>query len=103
MNKTNLLDSMQQLISQPETLPAYSGVSINLTGGKKSVLKPKKEKKDKKEKKEKKEKKVKLIDTFLKPKLEKIAKKHDVSLKSRDGKLKTKEQLFNSLKRKKLI
>ena len=56
-----------------------------------------------KTKKPKKEKKVKLIDTFLKTDLEKIAKKNDVSLKTRDGKLKTKEQLFNSLKRKNLI
>lgn len=49
------------------------------------------------------EPKKKLIDTYTKIDLEKIAKKHDVSLKSRDGKVKTKEQLFNSLKRKKLI
>ena len=53
--------------------------------------------------KEKEEKKVKLIDTFKKTDLEKIAKKHDVSLKARDGTIKTKEQLFASLKRKSLV
>ena len=46
---------------------------------------------------------VKKIDTMLKPKLEKMAKKHGVSLKKKDGTVKTKQQLFNSLKRKKLV
>ena len=50
-----------------------------------------------------KSKKVKQIDLFKKDDLIKIAKKNDISLKTRDGKLKTKEQLFNSLKRKELI
>jgi hypothetical protein len=98
----NLLESTTDLIEQPMMLPKYvkiSEESPSLMGGKK----PKEEKKKSKPKKEKKEKKVKLIDTFLKTKLEKIAKKHDVSLKTRDGKIKTKEQLFNSLKRKNLI
>lgn len=45
----------------------------------------------------------KLIDKYLKKDLVKIAKQNDVSLKSRDGKMKTKEQLFKSLKRKKLV
>ena len=44
----------------------------------------------------------KMIDNYKKTDLEKIAKKHDISLKTK-GKIKTKEQLFNSLKRKKLI
>jgi len=48
-------------------------------------------------------KKVKEIDMYKKDALEKIAKKHDISLKSRDGKIKTKEQLFKSLKRKDLF
>ena len=56
-----------------------------------------------KKKKQSKPKKVKEIDTYKKDKLVKIAKKHDVCLKTRDGKVKTKEQLFNSLKRKKII
>jgi hypothetical protein len=45
----------------------------------------------------------KLIDNFKKPDLVKIAKKYDVSLKTKDGAVKSKEQLFKSLKRKKLI
>lgn len=49
------------------------------------------------------EKKPKQIDIFKKPELEKLAKKHDVSLKTREGKPKTKKQLFNSLKRKDLV
>jgi hypothetical protein len=47
--------------------------------------------------------KVKEIDSYKKEDLEKIAKKHNVSLKTKDGKLKTKEQLFKSLKRKDLL
>jgi trimethylamine:corrinoid methyltransferase-like protein len=69
------------------------------TKGKKAKKRsPKKDKKAPSEKK-----RVKEIDTFKKPQLEKIAKKHDVSLKGRDGKVKTKEQLFKSLKRKNLV
>lgn len=100
---SNLLDSTSQLINQPMLLPNFSNFLPSedleyaslLNGGKKEkkAPKPKKESKPK----------VKLIDTFLKTDLEKIAKKHDVSLKARDGKIKTKEQLFNSLKRKSLI
>ncbi len=70
---------------------------------KKSVKKPKKDTKKKPKSKKDAQKKVKEIDTYKKDKLVKIAKKHEVSLKARDGKLKTKEQLFNSLKRKKII
>ena len=54
-------------------------------------------------KKNKTTKKEKLIDTFKKSDLVKIAKMNDVSLKMRNDKAKTKLQLFNSLKRKKLI
>jgi hypothetical protein len=116
---SNLLTSTSQLINQPALLPNFQNLipeeDVNfatmLTGGKESKAKaPKKEKKKskakapKKEKKEKKESKSKKeIDTYLKPQLVKIAKKYDVALKSRDGTLKTKEQLFASLKRKKLI
>jgi len=50
-----------------------------------------------------KNKSKKLIDTFKKSDLVKIAKEHEVSLKNKDKTLKTKPQLFNSLKRKKLI
>ena len=42
------------------------------------------------------------IDTYTKDKLVKIAKKHGIKL-SLKGVKRTKEQLFNSLKRKKLI
>lgn len=69
------------------------------SGKKKSGKKPKPKSKPKKDT----QKKVKEIDTYKKDKLVKIAKKHDVCLKTRDGKVKTKEQLFNSLKRKKII
>ena len=69
----------------------------------KSKAKPKKDTKKKPKSKKDAQKKVKEIDTYKKDKLVKIAKKHEVSLKARDGKLKTKEQLFNSLKRKKII
>ena len=69
----------------------------------KPKAKPKKDTKKKPKSKKDSQKKVKEIDTYKKDKLVKIAKKHEVSLKARDGKLKTKEQLFNSLKRKKII
>jgi WD40 repeat protein len=56
------------------------------------------------ENKSKSEKKSqKLIDTFKKSDLVKVAKNHNISLKSKDKTLKTKLQLFTSLKRKKLI
>jgi WD40 repeat protein len=45
----------------------------------------------------------KIIDTYKKSELVKIAKMHEISLKTRDDKVKTKLQLFNSLKRKKLL
>jgi WD40 repeat protein len=48
-------------------------------------------------------KRKKIIDTYKKSDLVKIAKKHAVSLKTRDDKVKTKLQLFNSLKRKGLL
>jgi hypothetical protein len=46
--------------------------------------------------------KKKQIDTYTKDKLIKMAKKHGIKLSSK-GVKRTKEQLFNSLKRKKLI
>ena len=45
----------------------------------------------------------KTIKDYSKEKLVKIAKKHDVSLKNREKKPKTKEQLYRSLKRKSLV
>jgi hypothetical protein len=105
----SLLGSTNDLIMQSTvSTPSIELVHEELKGGakgKKTVSKKdKKEKKVKKDKKAPTEKKrVKEIDTFKKPQLEKIAKKHDISLKGRDGKLKTKEQLFKSLKRKNLV
>ena len=106
--KDNLLGKTNTLISHPD-LVTYNDLNIPdeetlnhiLQGSGKT--KPKAKPKAKVQSKDKAKPKVKLIDTFLKTDLEKIAKKHDVSLKMRDGKLKTKEQLFSSLKRKKLV
>jgi hypothetical protein len=47
--------------------------------------------------------KKKQIDTYTKVELVKIAKKNEVSLKTPQKEVKTKLQLFESLKRKKLI
>lgn len=60
---------------------------------------------DKKKKIVKKKKVVtkKVLDTWSKDKLVKIAKKHGVSLKGRDGKPKTKALLYRSLKRRGLV
>ena len=43
------------------------------------------------------------IDLYKKSQLERLAKKHKISLKKRDGTPKTKLQLFRSLKRKELL
>lgn len=99
-NSDNLLNSVSSLMQQPLTLNSskelinHNNIFIDklsvqseegtMIGGKKN-------------------KKVKQIDTYNKKNLEKISKDNNISLKTRDGKLKTKEQLFNSLKRKKLI
>ena len=104
----NSLDSTSQSSLLPnfsDFLPSSDLKYASLNGGSKSkkAPKPKKETKPKPNPKKEYKPKVKFIDTFLKTDLEKIAKKHDVSLKTRDGKIKTKEQLFNSLKRKSLI
>lgn len=48
-------------------------------------------------------KSVKNIDSYKKKDLEKIAKTHEVSLKNKDGKIKTKDQLYKSLRHKKFI
>lgn len=110
----NLLGLTNSLITQPQLIPSYE-VEINeeyLSGGSKTKPKPKSKSKSKSNpKKEKpkpnpkkdKPKPKKEIDTYLKDKLVKIAKKHKVTLKTREGTIKTKEQLFNSLKRKKLL
>lgn len=101
----SFLGLVSDLITQPNgstNTPSIDFTSEEQSGGEKGKktkkTAPKKEKKTPSEKK-----RVKEIDTFKKPQLEKIAKKHDVSLKSRDGKVKTKEQLFKSLKRKNLV
>jgi LAS superfamily LD-carboxypeptidase LdcB len=83
----NLLKSMSDLMSQSTDSKMMGGKNL-----KKKVI-PKKTP----------QKKVKEIDTYKKPQLEKIAKKHDVNLKTREGKVKTKKQLFDSLKRKELV
>ena len=108
----NLIQQMPKLNNMPYRSSSEDYFPIAeeeaLTGGA-SKLKGKKSSKKKKDttkkdtKGKKKETKKKQIDTFTKDKLEKIAKRHDVSLKTRDGKIKKKEQLFNSLKRKGLI
>ena len=121
---SNLLGSTNDLIMQPYAStpgPVNEEDSLMMSGGKKSKPKskpkakpkaktspkpkssPKPKAKSSPKPKTKVEKKVKLIDTFKKADLEKKAKKYEVCLKTRDGKVKTKEQLFNSLKRKKLI
>ena len=106
----NSLDSNSQSTLLPnfsDFLPSSDLKYASLNGGikskKESKPNPKKESNPKQKKVSIPKLKVKFIDTFLKTDLEKIAKKHDVSLKTRDGKIKTKEQLFNSLKRKSLI
>jgi hypothetical protein len=109
----NLITSTNDQINQQKLLPQFLNATSEddvkfpslLNGGerKKKESTKSKAKPKSKEKKEVKPKKVKLIDTFLKTDLVKIAKKHDVSLKTKDGNLKTKEQLFDSLKRKKLV
>ena len=43
------------------------------------------------------------ITDYSKEELVKIAKKHEINLKTKEKKLKTKEQLYASLKRKKLV
>ena len=91
----NLLGVTNSLITQPQL--AYDSITeeSNQHGSGKTKQKKTKSKPVPKAKKE--------IDTYKKDQLVKIAKRHDVSLKARDGKVKTKEQLFNSLKRKKLL
>ena len=75
--------------------PYYDSEEIvydELTGGSKT-----------KKKEKQKQKKTKKIDTYKKKELEVIAKNNNVNLKSRDGKVKNKTQLYNSLNRKKLL
>ena len=100
---SSMLGSTSKLIQQKslnKSLDYHPGEeqSGGTKGKKAKKRSPKKDKKAPSEKK-----RVKEIDTFKKPQLEKIAKKHDISLKGRDGKVKTKEQLFKSLKRKNLV
>ena len=96
---TNLIGSTNTLITQPQ-LKTHDNIMVEeegiLHGGSKKSPKKSPLKKSP-------PKKVKLIDTYTKVKLVKIAKKNEVSLKARDGKPKNKEQLFASLKRKNLV
>lgn len=118
LGSPNFLSMTNSMLMDDYTYPrksaSYNSVPVQEEGNsvqqegsgkmkKKSVKKPKKDTKKKPKSKKDAQKKVKEIDTYKKDKLVKIAKKHEVSLKARDGKLKTKEQLFNSLKRKKII
>ena len=73
------------IISEEEGSNIYSNLKLKIGG------KGKKQTSNKKQ-----------IDTYTKDKLVKIAKKHGIKLSSK-GIKRTKEQLFNSLKRKKLI
>ena len=113
--------SQPALLSDDLSKPYSDSTSVSQEGGKKGkkVMKKKtasstdKKKKvmkkkitssiDKKKKVMKKKVVKKEIDNFKRVQLERIAKKNKVSLKKRDGTLKTKLQLFKSLKRKKLI
>ena len=84
---TNLSNMVNSILTLPHNnnliQPQEEETSVlNLKGGKKN--------------------KKKQIDTYTKDKLVKIAKKHGIKLSSK-GVKRTKEQLFNSLKRKKLI
>jgi len=108
----NLLSLTNNLMTQPNIAPdlnikgnsyATSEEDIFQSGSGKIKKVKQTKPKQKKETKPKKEKKIKEIDTYLKPQLEKIAKKNGVNLKNRDGSVKNKQQLFNSLKRKSLI
>ena len=73
------------IISEEEGSSIYSNLQLKIGGkGKKQSTKKK------------------LIDTYTKDKIVKMAKKHGIKLSSK-GIKRTKEQLFNSLKRKKMI
>ena len=96
----NLLSLTNSLMNQPNIAPDLSIKGNTYAPSEEDIFQSGSGKK--KEKKPK-QKKVKEIDTYLKPQLEKIAKKNDVNLKNRDGTIKNKQQLFNSLKRKNLI
>ena len=73
------------IISEEEGSNIYSNLKLKIGGKGKKQTSSKKQ-----------------IDTYTKDKLVKIAKKHGIKL-SLKGIKRTKEQLFNSLKRKKLI
>ena len=80
-----LQEEHNYIISEEEGSNIYSNLKLKIGGkGKKQVSNKKQ------------------IDTYTKDKLVKIAKKHGIKL-SLKGVKRTKEQLFNSLKRKKLI
>jgi hypothetical protein len=104
----NLLKSVNDLMSQPLSnskgnIVYKSDLDNEMSGGKKSKKSKGTSSKKKSTSSKKTEKRPKEIDIFKKPQLEKLAKKHEVNLKTREGKPKTKKQLFNSLKRKGLV
>ena len=79
----NILTLTNNIISQPHNNQVIMEEQSFMNGGSKT--------------------KKKQIDTYTKAELVKIAKKNDVSLKTPQKEVKTKLQLFESLKRKKLI
>ena len=83
----NILTLTNNIISQPHNNQVIMEEQSFMNGGSKQKKSPKK----------------KQIDTYTKAELVKIAKKNDVSLKTPQKEVKTKLQLFESLKRKKLI
>ena len=96
----NLLNSVSSLTQQPLTL--YSSKELNNQNNI-SIDKISVQSEESTMAGGEKNKRVKQIDTYNKKNLEKISKENNITLKTRDGKVKTKEQLFNSLKRKKII
>ena len=105
----SLIASTNKLINQPsdQTNEIHFEEQHVLMGGKRKSAPKKKTRATTLKKKTGattlKKKPVKQIDTYSKPQLVKIAKKHSISLKTREKTVKTKEQLFRSLKTKKLL
>jgi hypothetical protein len=105
----NLVNSTSELIAQPNT-PSFINQEGSGKGKKKSkairksksisISKSKSISKDKTKKVPKKEKE---INKYKKDVLLKLAKKHGINCRKKDGNQRTKEQLFRSLKRKNLI
>jgi len=110
----NLPGATSQLINQPNITDSIIVIDeesnlIQMGGKKTKSSKTVKKQKSKTSKPVKKQKSKtskpvkKQIDLYKRVQLEKLAKKHKINLKKRDGTLKTKLQLFRSLKRKNLL